>query len=104
LPRAADIFDEMFGDMMGVADGAAAQRGQDLRYNMEITLEEAFHGKKAKITVPSSIACEPCKGTAPKNAPRPATARPAAVPAKCAASRASSRSSAPAPCARARAR
>jgi molecular chaperone DnaJ len=69
----ADIFDEMFGDVMGRGRGGrrGPQRGQDLRYNMEITLEEAFNGKKAKITVPSSIACEPCKGTGGKNGAAP---------------------------------
>src|SRR5579871_5737736 len=50
----ADIFDEMFGDVMGGGrgrrGGRGPARGQDLRYNMEITLEEAFQGKKAKIT------------------------------------------------------
>jgi len=74
----ADIFDEMFGDMMGGGGrggrrGRGPQRGQDLRYNMEITLEEAFHGKKAKITVPSSISCEPCKGTGGKNGAAPSS-------------------------------
>ncbi|MGE5146355.1 MAG: DnaJ domain-containing protein, partial [Candidatus Eiseniibacteriota bacterium] len=43
----ADIFDEMFGDFMGGGrrGAEAATRGSDLRYNMEITLEEAFEGK-----------------------------------------------------------
>ena len=70
----ADIFDEMFGDMMGRRGGRGgrgAARGQDLRYNMEITLEEAFTGKKAKITVPSSIACDACKGSGGKNGAAP---------------------------------
>ena len=70
----ADIFDEMFGDMMGRRGGGGGRgpaRGQDLRYNMEITLEEAFTGKKGKITVPSSIACDGCKGTGGKNGAAP---------------------------------
>lgn len=52
----ADIFDEMFGDIMGRRGGGgrAQTRGQDLRYNMDVTLEDAFNGKKATITVPSS--------------------------------------------------
>ena len=57
----ADIFDEMFGNVMGGRRGGrgrAQARGQDLRYNMEISLEDAFHGKKATITVPSSSTCE----------------------------------------------
>jgi molecular chaperone DnaJ len=73
----ADIFDEMFGDVMGgrARGGRGAARGQDLRYNMEITLEEAFHGKKAKITVPSSITCEACKGSGGKNGAAPTSCR-----------------------------
>jgi len=58
----ADIFDEMFGDFMGGRGGGAA-RGADLRYNMEITLEEAFHGKTAEIRVPTSVTCDSCAGT-----------------------------------------
>lgn len=72
----ADIFDEMFGDMMGRRGGRGGRgpaRGQDLRYNMEITLEEAFYGKKASITVPSSIACEKCKGSGAKDGAAPST-------------------------------
>jgi molecular chaperone DnaJ len=71
----ADIFDEMFG-MMGGARGGGRRgpaRGQDLRYNMEITLEEAFLGKKATITVPSSVACEKCKGSGSKDGAAPST-------------------------------
>ena len=72
----ADIFDEMFGDMMGRRGGRGGRgpaRGQDLRYNMEITLEEAFYGKKASISVPSSIACDKCKGTGGKDGAAPST-------------------------------
>ena len=61
----ADIFDEMFGEFMGGRRGGfgAGQRGADLCYNMEITLEEAFAGKAMQIKVPSSVACEDCKGS-----------------------------------------
>jgi molecular chaperone DnaJ len=60
----ADIFDEMFGEFMGGRrGGGGAARGADLRYNMDITLEEAFRGKSTQIKVPSSVACEDCKGT-----------------------------------------
>jgi molecular chaperone DnaJ len=60
----ADIFDEMFGEFMGGRRGGAAQsaRGADLRYNLEITLEEAFAGKQAKIRVPTMAPCEACEG------------------------------------------
>ncbi|MBM3512497.1 MAG: molecular chaperone DnaJ [Alphaproteobacteria bacterium] len=70
----ADIFNEMFGEMMGGGRrGRAQSRGADVRFNMEISLEEAFAGKKAKITVPSSIACEPCKGSGSKGGAAPKT-------------------------------
>jgi len=61
----ADIFDEMFGEFMGGGrrGGGGAARGSDLRYNMEITLEEAFAGKSVEIQVPSSIACDACSGS-----------------------------------------
>ena len=62
----ADIFDEMFGEFTDArARGARQQnnRGADLRYNMEITLAEAFAGKQASIRVPSASACDQCEGT-----------------------------------------
>ena len=62
----ADIFDEMFGDFMGGkrgGGGRARARGGDLRYNMEITLEEAFRGKQTPIRVATAILCESCAGT-----------------------------------------
>ena len=72
----ADIFDEMFGDIMGRRGGGGRRgpaRGQDTRFNMEITLEDAFHGKKATINVPSSLSCEKCKGSGSKDGAAPAT-------------------------------
>ena len=61
----ADIFDEMFGEFMGGRrrGGTAGMRGGDLRYNMEVSLEEAYSGKQARIRVPTSVACGDCKGT-----------------------------------------
>ncbi|KAF0114452.1 MAG: molecular chaperone DnaJ [Rhodospirillaceae bacterium] len=60
----ADIFDEMFGEVMGGGRrNARNARGADLRFNLEITLEEAFTGKNAEIHVPSSMICESCQGT-----------------------------------------
>ncbi|MDA8231155.1 MAG: molecular chaperone DnaJ [Magnetospirillum sp.] len=59
----SDLFEEMFGEFMGGRRGQPSGRGADLRYNMEITLEEAFQGKTATITVPTSATCEECKGT-----------------------------------------
>jgi molecular chaperone DnaJ len=59
----ADIFDEMFGDFMGGRGGGATARGADLRYNLEIALEDAFKGKTAQIRVPTSVTCDSCAGT-----------------------------------------
>ncbi|NJN05931.1 MAG: DnaJ domain-containing protein, partial [Rhodobacteraceae bacterium] len=63
----ADIFEEMFGDFMGGGGGRrgarSSGRGSDLRYNMQVTLEEAFNGSKTTIRVPTAVACEPCSGT-----------------------------------------
>ena len=69
-----DIFDEMFGDFMGRRGGGQARgRGSDLRFNMEITLEEAFHGKQSTIRVPSSVVCEDCNGTGGEKGAQPIT-------------------------------
>src|SRR5690606_10186173 len=54
----SDIFEDIFGDMMGGRQrrsSSGRERGADLRYNMEITLEEAYNGKTAQIRVPTSI-------------------------------------------------
>jgi molecular chaperone DnaJ len=70
----SDIFDEMFGDIMGRGGGQRGPaRGRDVRFNMEITLEGAFNGKKASITVPTSISCEPCEGSGSKGGAAPST-------------------------------
>src|SRR6476661_2155724 len=60
----ADIFEDLFGDFSGRQRNGSGgrERGSDLRYNLEITLEEAFHGKTATLTVPTSIACDGCSG------------------------------------------
>ena len=59
-----DIFDEMFGDLAGRRRGRGGRRqGPDMRYNMRITLEEAFRGKQATIEVPGTAVCEACSGT-----------------------------------------
>ncbi|MBK8159748.1 MAG: molecular chaperone DnaJ [Rhodospirillaceae bacterium] len=70
----ADIFDEMFGDFMGRRGGGQTRgRGSDLRFNMEITLEEAFHGKQSTIRVPSAVVCEDCNGTGGEKGAQPIT-------------------------------
>lgn len=70
----SDIFEEFFGDVMGSRRGGGQSgRGSDLRFNMEVTLEEAFNGKTAEITVPSSVTCESCTGSGAKSGTRPST-------------------------------
>jgi molecular chaperone DnaJ len=79
----SDIFEDLFGDMMGGQRGgqrtkrgaSAAQRGSDLRYNLEVNLTEAFSGKAAQIRVPSSVSCETCKGSGAKPGTQPSTCR-----------------------------
>jgi molecular chaperone DnaJ len=69
----ADIYDDLLGDVMGRRRSSGRERGSDLRYNMEITLEEAFSGKTASLKVPTSITCEACSGTAAKPGSKPKT-------------------------------
>jgi molecular chaperone DnaJ len=70
----ADIFDDLFGDVMGGRRGSGRKgpaRGSDLRYNLEISLEQAFHGKTASISLPASVACEDCAGSGAKAGAKP---------------------------------
>src|SRR5947209_12419459 len=69
----ADIFDDLFG--MGGRRGRSSgrERGADLRYNMEITLEEAFNGKTAQIRIPTAVTCEACSGSGAKAGSKPKT-------------------------------
>jgi molecular chaperone DnaJ len=76
----SDIFDDLFGEFMGGRRGGGGQqrrsgreRGADLRYNMEITLDDAFAGKTAQVRVPTSITCETCSGTGAKAGTKPVT-------------------------------
>jgi molecular chaperone DnaJ len=67
----ADIFEEMFGSMMGGGGRAANNRGSDLRYNLEITLEEAFKGRETQIRVPTLALCDACNGTGAEPGSKP---------------------------------
>jgi molecular chaperone DnaJ len=59
-----DIFETIFGQAFGGGGRRTqARRGADLRYDLEITLEEAFHGKSAEIEIEVSQPCEPCRGS-----------------------------------------
>jgi len=70
----SDIFESMFGDIMGRRgrSGPARERGADLRYNMEITMEDAFAGKVAQIRMPTPVTCEACGGSGAKAGSKPA--------------------------------
>ena len=72
----SDVFDDLFGDFMGGGRGGGRQRstrGADLRYNMRITLEEAFSGAQKTISVPTSMQCNACTGTGAEGGSEPAT-------------------------------
>ncbi len=69
----SDVFDDLFGDFMGQRSraGQRASRGSDLRYNLRLSLEEAYRGRQATITVPSSVACDVCNGTGAEGGAEP---------------------------------
>jgi molecular chaperone DnaJ len=70
----ADIFDEMFGNATGGQRGGRTQRtGSDLRYNLEISLEDAFKGREARIRVPTAVNCEDCSGSGAAKGTQPKT-------------------------------
>jgi molecular chaperone DnaJ len=67
----ADIFDEMFGDFVGGQRGQGPGRGSDLRYNLEISLEDAFKGKQTSVRVPTLAQCETCQGSGAEAGSKP---------------------------------
>ncbi len=69
----ADIFEGIFGMAGARGRPSGRERGADLRYNMEISLEEAFSGKAAQIRIPTSVTCESCSGTGAKTGSKPKT-------------------------------
>ena len=75
-----DVFGDIFGDIFGATQGGRGQRsnvyrGADLRYSMEITLEQAAQGYETEIRVPSWDSCEPCKGSGAKPGTKAQTCR-----------------------------
>jgi molecular chaperone DnaJ len=74
----SDIFENFFGGDFGGRGGGGRggrERGADLRYNMDITLEEAFAGKQIEIKVPTTVTCEVCSGSGAKAGTQAQTCR-----------------------------
>jgi len=71
----SDIFGDVFGDIFGGSRGGGQRvyRGADLRYNLELSLEEAVAGTTVKIRVPTLVACEECGGSGAKKGTSPTT-------------------------------
>ncbi|MXN66794.1 molecular chaperone DnaJ [Stappia sp. GBMRC 2046] len=70
----SDIFDEFFG-MGANRRSGGRERGADLRYNLEVTLEEAYTGKTVEVEVPTSLTCDECSGSGAKPGTEPQTCR-----------------------------
>jgi len=72
----SDVFDDLFGDFMGGGRGGGrprATRGSDLRYNLRVSLEEAYAGLQKTINVPTSVSCSDCSGTGAESGSDPVT-------------------------------
>jgi len=74
----SDVFDDLFGDFMGGRGGGGgarqrAARGADLRYNLRISLEDAFSGIQRTINIPASVQCAACSGTGAEGGAEPVT-------------------------------
>ena len=72
----SDVFDDLFGDFMGGGGRGGRQRavrGSDLRYNLRVTLEEAYQGLAKTISVPTLVTCDTCSGTGSEAGVEPTT-------------------------------
>ncbi|WP_371224755.1 molecular chaperone DnaJ [Roseovarius sp. 2305UL8-3] len=74
----SDVFDDLFGDFMGGGGGRGggrqrAARGSDLRYNLRVTLEDAYTGLQKTINVPTSVGCTSCDGSGAEGGAEPST-------------------------------
>jgi molecular chaperone DnaJ len=64
----SDIFENIFGEFMNGQQGRGGNvlRGSDLRYDLEVSLEDAYHGKKVELRLDTTAPCEPCGGSGAK--------------------------------------
>ena len=74
----SQVFGDAFGDVFGGRQGGGARqhgprRGSDLRYDLEITLEQAYKGADVEIAVPTTATCETCEGSGAKKGTKPTT-------------------------------
>jgi molecular chaperone DnaJ len=72
----SDIFGDVFGDIFGASGGrgrGGASRGSDLRYTLELSLEEAVKGSTVQIKVPTLVSCKTCDGSGAKAGSQPVT-------------------------------
>ncbi len=74
----SDVFDDLFGDFMGGGGRAGggrqrASRGSDLRFNLRVTLEEAYSGLQKTIKVPTAVSCDACNGSGAEGGGEPTT-------------------------------
>ena len=70
----SDIFEEFFGGGFGSSTRQrSSSRGSDLRYNMSISLQEAFTGRKTQIRIPSHVSCDACNSTGSADKSGPST-------------------------------
>ncbi len=73
----ADVFDDLFGEFMGGGrrggGRGGAMRGADLRYNLEISLEDAFSGMKTEIEIPTTVGCDACGGSGASKGSKPSS-------------------------------
>ncbi|MDG1129600.1 molecular chaperone DnaJ [Seohaeicola saemankumensis] len=71
----SDVFDDLFGDFMGGRGGGRgrAARGADLRYNLRVSLEDAYSGLQKTINVPTSVSCSSCSGSGAEGGAEPQT-------------------------------
>ena len=69
----ADVFDDLFGDFVGRRGGSSTHSGADLRYNLEISLEDSYHGKRATIRTSSAATCDDCRGSGAAKGSSPVT-------------------------------